>query len=221
MMRGFLLLVMLLSTTILKAEYNGYHYQFEIETVSGKKLIGYSYVADGYMEDDSIQSSNYLKMAIGFKSVSLADSFFYHTDRYTYMYRNPNDSANTEYPVYCLINPTGLPMSKIRSIRVIDRIRFSYLIGVFNEVTSKDLVWMRKPVLERYYFSAYLCDFALQLHKKSTKAKSIIQSIEKLTRPLKDEEFPEETLEEIQKKVEELLKQLHNEEVMIVTFCTC
>jgi hypothetical protein len=216
-----ILLLLMFFNFQLKADYNGFHFTFEIKTNDGKILKAYNYVAEYYWNNDSLSNQQYLLRSLGYQSGISDDTFYYFSNRLTYDYQNPEDSTGDRYQVYQLIDQAKILKREIHEIKVIDQFEFTYTLNIYNELDVSDLKWMQKEPKKRLRYSVYLCDFLICVHEESKKVDTILHSLSMLEEKYKAEEDNGDALEKYQEGFEELLKTLEGEKVVIVAGCGC
>jgi hypothetical protein len=216
----FLLFFLLLSLHA-KADYNGFHFTFEINTKDGKTLKAYSYVAEYYWNNDSLNNQQYLLRSLGYQAGISDDTFHFFNDRLTYNYQNPEDITGERFQVYQLIDQTKLHKREIREIKVINQIEFTYTLNIYNLLSAKDLKWIQKEPKKRVRFGVYLCDFLICVHEENKKVNTILHTLSMLEEKYKSEEDNGDALEKYQEEFEEILKTLEGEKVVIVAGCSC
>jgi hypothetical protein len=204
-----------------KAEYSGFHFTFEIKTNDGKILKAYSYVAEYYWNNDSLNNHQYLLRSIGYQTATSDDTFHFFDGRLTYNYQNPEDRTGERYQVYQLIQPNKLNKGEIREIKVLDQFEFTYTLSIYNLLNVSDLKWMQKEPKKRIRYGVYLCDFLICVHEESKKVNTILRSLSLLEEKYKVEEENGDALEKYQDEFDEILKTLKGEKVVIIAGCSC
>lgn len=213
-----------------KAEYNGYHITFTIETTNDLKLKGYSYVASAYLEMDSLQNTNYLKRALNQNSTGDWDkreSFTYFKRRIVYNYNNYFYDQQKQHEYY-LTEKTALPCKSIKNIRIDDMIDWSYLSNMVILNTS-DFNWLKSKPVKRYFFGSYLCEYEFFVHENNKKISQLLKPLiaqnEKLNQIEKSNNTTERELAEAYENADEVIndviEQLKGYKVVVVVFCTC
>lgn len=204
-----------------KAEYNSFHFTFEISTDYGETITGYNYVAEHYWNADSINNQQFLMHVLGFSNATSDDSFYYFQHRITYNYQYPYDSSNQEYQVHQLISLKGIGKNQIQKILIKDQLSSTYSLGIFNELEMNDQGWISsKPISTVNYFT-YLCDYLICVHVETPTTRDVLKKLQELSEQYKGEDLGEDDLEIYQGKFEKILIQLKNERVVIVAGCTC
>lgn len=204
-----------------KAEYSGFHFSFEINTKDGRILKAYSYVAEYYWNNDSLNNQQYLLRSLGYQSGISDDTFYYFSNRLTYDYQNPEDSTGERYQVYQLIDQAKLHKREIQEIKIIDQFEFTYTLNIYNLLSAQDLKWMHKEPKMRVRYGVYLCDFLICVHEESNKVKSALRLFSELEEKYKLDEENSDALEKYQEEFEKILKTLKGEKVVIVAGCSC
>lgn len=204
-----------------KAEYNSFHFTFEIYTDQGETITGYNSVAEHYWRADSISNQQFLMRVLGFSTATSDDTFYYFQDRITYNYQYPNDSSNQEYQVHQLISLKGIGKNQIQQILIKNQLSSTYSLGIFNELEISDQGWVSsKPISTVNYFT-YLCDYLICVHAETPVTRDVLKKLLELSEQYNGENVSEDDLEIYQDKFEKILIQLKNEKVVIVAGCTC
>ena len=204
-----------------KAEYSGFYFTFEIITNDGKIIKAFSYVAEYYWNNESLNNQQYLLRSLGYQSGISDDTFYYFSNRLTYDYQNPEDSTGERYQVYQLIDQTKLHKREIREIKVVDQFEFTYTLNIYNQLDVSDLKWMQKEPKKRVRYGVYLCDFLICVHEESNKVKSALRLFSELEEKYKLDEENSDALEKYQEEFEKVLITLEGEKVVIVAGCGC
>ena len=191
--------IFFLSTTV-RAEYNGYHIRFELETTKGETKFGFVYVASAYLKMDSLKNTNYLKKALdqSWGEWNKRDSLVYFKERIEYKFRYVGDSLGEENSIYSLANKQAISANEIKSITITEMIEETYLVGVSSPLSISDTIWTNREPLSSYSFSGYLCYHQIYVHISSKKTDRIIDILQRKEDELKDIEI-----------------------VVIITECTC
>lgn len=222
-----LLLVSLASLTGM-AEYGGYHIRFTIKKKNGQSSEGYAYVAEAYLNMDSLKNTSYLQRALDqyFGDRSL-DTFYFFKHRIEYKYRSLYDSSGN-HSIYTLDHKIHLLCKDIQTITITQMIEQTYAIGISNNVRIADTSWMRKAPVMSKVTGGYLCSHQIFVHQNSKKISEVFRKLdlklEEYTKREKKaieagEEFKEE--DEIDNEIHKLLELLKGQKVVIVSECSC
>lgn len=219
-----ILLWSIVFSPLLKAEYNGYHLQFEIETVKGNKIIGYSYVYSSFFNSDSINDTNYLVKVLDLSNDGVdGDSLHYFMDRIKYKYRQVGDSQGEKIPIYTLDNKQVIPDKEIRSIDILESINQTYMIGISSPLSISDTTWTNKEPLKSYSFGAYLCYHQIFIHKNSKEIENIITRLSAKQKKTGKYEIDQETGDKLDAEFSRIIEELIllDEKIVVITECSC
>lgn len=198
----------------LKAEYNSYHIEITIETTAGKKLKGFVYKTDGFIEGDSIYNPGYLLGALSWDFYGPTDSIRYFKNRFEYKY---SFDGTVEERIYALVNPAVIPVSSVVAISIDTVINFSYLLNISNYTSAKDTNWMKKPPVNKVAHDGYLCSYQIYMHKETKKTQAILKELEAYDKKYKDAKDTDHSDEELSK----IIHKLNGEKVIVISFCSC
>ena len=204
-----------------KAEYNGQHFTFIIQTNQGESIKAYNYVADGYFSNDSIGNQAYLLMVLGYPTSFSDDSFTFFQDRISYTYNYPGDPNKEEYKVFQLIQEKSILKSEIQKITITDKFEFTYSVGIHNELNASDRSWMISKPRESVNYGVYLCEYLIFVHKPTKTTRLVLEELKKLSTEYIGEDLEDAKLEEYAEAFQLLLKKLTSEQVVIVAGCSC
>ena len=204
-----------------KAEYNGQHFAFVIQTNKGESIKAYNYVADGYFSNDSMGNQAYLLRVLGYPNAFSDDSFTFFQDRISYAYNYPNDPKKEEFKVYQLIQEKSLLKSEIQKITITDQFEFTYSIGIHNELKASDRSWMISKPMESVNYGVYLCDYLIFVHKPTKTTRLVLEELKKLSTEYIGEDLEDAKLEEYAEAFRLILKKLASEKAVIVVGCSC
>lgn len=223
MKNAFTFLTIILLSTSVRAEYNGYHIKFSIETTNGEINNGYAYVASAYLNIDSLKNTEYLKKALdqSGKEWDDRDSLVYFNERIKYEYKMVGDSLGEKIPIYALKSRQAILSSEIMPISIEEMIDYTYLIGISSPLSISDTVWIKKEPLSSYSFGGYLCYHQIYIHQNSKKIDRIINLLKAKQAEINNIEIDYHNGDEIDKEFWEMIKQLYGEKVVIITECTC
>lgn len=204
-----------------KAEYNGQHFTFIIQTNQGESIKAYNYVADGYFSNDSIGNQAYLLRVLGYPTSFSDDSFTFFQDRISYTYNYPGDPNKEEYKVFQLIQEKSILKSEIQKITITDQFEFTYSIGIHNELKASDRSWIITKPKESVNYGVYLCEYLIFVHKPTNTTRLVLEELKKLSTEYIGEDLEDAKLEEYAEAFQLLLKKLTSEQVVIVAGCSC
>ncbi len=204
-----------------KAEYNGQHFTFIIQTNQGESIKAYNYVADGYFSNDSIGNQAYLLRVLGYPTSFSDDSFTFFQDRISYTYNYPGDPNKEEYKVFQLIQEKSILKSEIQKITITDKFEFTYSVGIHNELNASDRSWMISKPRESVNYGVYLCEYLIFVHKPTKTTRLVLEELKKLSTEYIGEDLEDAKLEEYAEAFQLLLKKLTSEQVVIVAGCSC
>ncbi len=233
----FLLLVLFKG----RAEYNGYHLKFSIETIEGQIIDGYNYIAAAYFDLDSARNSDYLVKR--FSSPMFIHpphgSVYFFKNRLRYDYQQGDDLEI--YHIYGVLDSSSIPNRRVKSITLISVINQNYLTSIFNKLSIKDTIWMKFKPKEYKRYVGYLCDYTVFIHQKTKvteEADIELQAllanyqakIEELEEEMKFANGQERTdlkkqiddlSNEIDEQLAEIISKLNGQKVVILGTCTC
>ena len=216
-----LILFLVLFNIQAKAEYNGQHFTFIIQTNQGESIRAYNYVADGYFSNDSMGNQAYLLRVLGYPTSFSDDSFTFFQDRISYTYNYPGDPNKDEYKVYQLIQEKSILKSEIQKITITDQFEFTYSVGIFNELKATDRIWIKSKPKQSASYGVYLCDYLIFVHKPSKTTRVILEELKKLSSIYSVEDLENAKLDDYSDAFQLLLKKLNSEQVVIVAGCSC
>ena len=216
-----LILFLVLFNIQAKAEYNGQHFTFIIQTNQGESIKAYNYVADGYFSNDSMGNQAYLLRVLGYPKSFSDDSFTFFQDRISYTYNYPGDPNKEEYKVYQLIQEKSILESEIQKITITDQFEFTYSIGIHNELKASDRSWIISKPKESVNYGVYLCEYLIFVHKPTKTTRLVLEELKKLSTEYIGEDLEDAKLEEYAEAFQLLLKKLTSEQVVIVAGCSC
>ncbi len=215
------------------AEYNGYHVSFDIETNSGKEIEAYTYITVYGIDMDSADNTSYLIRALGggLRNYGNPDQLKYAKQRIKYEFVPSWSSDGEKSFIFSLSHIDSIRISDIKSIKVNDVIDYTYAVGLWNHLDSKDLKWIQKPPVKSYAFSGYLCSYQIFAHKLSDKNKRIFEKLQETQEKIntyfeKQDNYEIEDGEEIDedlfdKLIGDLMIELDLEKVIVIEECTC
>jgi hypothetical protein len=204
----------LLFSYAVKAEYNGYHFEFTIETTEGQLLKGYVYKASAYLDEDSLSNSDYLIKAFSDDWNGHTDSIKYFKNRIKYNFYNQNDTGF----IFYLLNEEIIPSSSVKKIKIDEMIDYGYLSGIANELTLRDTSWMKKRPVKIATAGGYLCDAQIFIHKDSKKIKKLLKEIEAIEAKYNDMGGGNDKFDD---EIQKVIEKFKGEKVVIITTCTC
>lgn len=180
MRKSLIILIAVLFSTSLRAEYNGYHITILFENVKGQITKGYVYVAAAYLNMDSLSNSEYLKRALdqSSKDWSKRDSLTYFKNRIKYEYSAVLDSSGAKNSIYYLTGKAVVSFKSIKSLKIEEMIDFSYTQGISNELKLSDTAWMKKEPMRKLSFGGYLNSYQIFIHENSSKIRAVIKQLE-------------------------------------------
>lgn len=223
-----ILIISLLSINA-KAEYNGYHVMFSIETYNNEIHTAYAYLAPTNLNLDSLNNKNYLQKRLdqSWKENYLKDSLTYFLERVKYDYKRHEGLSDNIYSIYSLNSKASISFDDIKSIQVIDFIEQTYAVNISSPITLADSIWYKNDPIKSYSFGGYLCFYQVYVHSDSKKVDQIIQRLlEKQKQLIELEENDEMEIDlkngdEIDNEFYEIIKELNSEKVVVISECTC
>ncbi len=230
-MRLFLIIVIIFSSFQSSfAEYGGLQIKFELVLNDGSTEIGYEYLIENYVIEDSLKSDEYLLKAILNNIIrnNSPDSLMFFEHRFTYYYSFPEDTSAEIFTIYYLSNKKGVQLKDLKKVHLLTTIHQSYLSGISNILSISDTSWIYSKPIQSFVFSGYLCSYLVYINSKTSKTDSLINDLNtvqiKISEAFKEQElhpdeFPEK--EEFDGDIYKILEELFNERVVIVGECTC
>jgi hypothetical protein len=219
------LLVIILLAIIVKAEYSGYHFKFQVVTIHGEVYTGYAYVAGAYIDLDSIRNTNYAKKALdqSWKDWDERDSLVFYSNRIQYAYTYVWDSVgvDNQNKIFDLTTRKAFAHYEIKSIFILEVIDFSYTTWISNTLSVVDTSWMNKEPVSRFMVDGYLCSHQVFVHKSSKKIEKIRKLLIRRMEEINGEENEYNEGDELDKEIWNIVCQLFGEKVVIVTSCSC
>ncbi len=217
------ILIFTLITITARAEYNGYHIKFKIETTKGETRIGFVYVPSAYFDKDSIQSTDYLKYALdqSWGDRDNKDSLFYFKERIKYQYQEVGNTQGEKREIFALNNKQSISYKDIKLITIIEMQDFTYLIGVSSPLSISDVTWISKKPLQSYAFSGYLCYYQVFVHVNSKKIEGIIKRLNAKQKSIENMDVDYENGDAVDDELWKIIKELYGEKVVVITECTC
>ncbi len=228
---GLLFGLFLCTSTL--AEYNGYHLSLEIKTKSGNTIEAYSYITVNGIDPDSLQNIQHIIRRIqqGLGNYNNPGHIKYASQRIKYEF-TPNWAENGEKNrIFSLSHIDSIAISDIQSIQVKDIIDYTYLVGIWNELDVQDVRWIKKPPVQSYTFSGYLCSYQVFAHELSAKNKLIFEKLLNKQQEIDDyyrrvenyelddgEELDEDLFDD---QIGDLMSQLELSRVIVISECTC
>lgn len=193
MRKTLIIIIAVIFSTSLRAEYNGYHIALSIENLKGQITKGYVYVASAYLNMDSLNNSEYLKRALdqSWKDWDKRDSLTYFKERIKYEYTAVWDSSGPKKSIYYLTGKTVLSFKSIKSIKIEEMIHFGYTKGIANELKLSDTTWMKREPVRKVSFGGYLHSYQIFIHENSPQINAIIKQLE-----IKQKEFDNTELDD-------------------------
>ncbi len=220
------------------AEYNGWYLKLEITTTSNEEIIGYVYRASAYLKEDSLNNESYVTRTLT-QPLNPSEYMVYHEMLYRYEYTPVG--AQEPYHNYALLGERSITTTEIRSIKILNRIDFSYLENVANVYLPSDTLWMNTLPVAKTMADGYLCSWQVFVHEETANTKKVLAELKaysiKNEQQFKqlDEELENangEYYREIEAKIEDLqdrldgiaskiLAKFEGEKVVIISFCSC
>ncbi|MCZ4408217.1 hypothetical protein O3Q51_05325 [Cryomorphaceae bacterium 1068] len=225
-----------------KAEYNGYHIEFDLTLSSGETVHGYQYLTGYISTSDDMSLEEYIE---GRKDLLLNNHFQDGLGDYAFFqnrikYEWGGTPGNRHF-IFTLIDKQSIDTAAVRSIAVSEIIPYSYITGVVSTHQMADTVWMKADHLEYRTFGGYLCSYQLFFHEWNTDLEKAIADAETQLKKVEDEIAQlEEDLKyvdgteyhEIEAQIEELTESLDqiasdalvpffDYKVVIIGECTC
>lgn len=209
-------------STILKAEYNGYQIKFEMETVTGNKIIGYVYTSKS-IESDSINNTNYLKNVLDRTWEGDGDSLHYYKERIKYKYKRVSVNQGKKYSIYGLNNMQVISKHEIKSIEILETINQSFMVGISSPLSISDTTWINKEPLKSYSFGAYLCFHQIYIHVTSQKIENILSKLQSKQIEVDETDFGQKMGDKLDDEFHEIIAELIrlDEKVVVLTECSC
>ncbi len=231
-----------LGSLFAKAEYNGYHIEFDLTLSSGEKVHGYQYLTGYIPTPDDMSLAAYVESR---KDLLLNNPFADELGDYAY-YQNRikytwGDGEEAEHFIFTLVDKQSIDTASVKSIAVLGIIPYSYISGVVSSHQMADTVWMKEKQVEYRTFGGYLCSYQLFFHEwnadlekavadAETQLEKVKQEIAQLEEDLKSVDGTENY--EIEAKIEELTESLDqiasdalapffDYKVVIIDECTC
>ncbi len=230
------LVVLLGFCAALRAEYNGAFYQFEIEMQDGTIDTGYCYIADAYIETDSLNNSDYFKNRI-YRSVYYnQDSLSYYQHFFPYQFKlHYSNDVLTEY---ITIDRVVVQYSKVKSVRFLNAYSSSYISGVGSFHAPEDIVWMKNPPVDSFSIGGHLCGWYIFIHDTTPEITDWKQKVQQKAKALwiqydqLGEEFDysrsdsaRKSYSQFEDELDSILSdyvfELTGQKVVIIVECTC
>jgi len=230
MRKTLIILIAVIFSTSLRAEYNGYHITISIENIKGQITKGYVYVASAYLNMDSLNNSEYLKKALdqSWKDWNKRDSLTYFRDRIKYEYTAVWDSSGAKNSIYYLTGKTVLSFKSIKSIKIEEMIDFGYTQGIANELKLSDTTWMKREPLRKLSFEGYLHSYQIFIHENSAKINEIIKQLEIKQKEIDQTELQDDNGDTDYRKGDKIddelwgiIKKLNKLKVVIIAESSC
>lgn len=219
----FLLLTIILLSTTVRADYEGYHFQIELETINGKNEIGFIYLISIDLDSDSLNNTDYINALLkqNWKEENQNKNLVYFKERVNYEYREVGDSLGEKMLIYSLFDEQTILSKEIKSITFIDLLYIPYSIGITNPISLSDTIWMNKEPLSSYHFSGYNCNYQVFIHKNSETLETIIKDLK--TKQVEINEADIDYIEgyAIDQQLWQIIEELFKEKVIIIGECTC
>ena len=241
-MRIFISLFFCLSMLIAKAEYDGYHVEFDLHLKSGETIHGYQYLAGFISDSDNISRKETIESRKDFLlgnqfNDGLGDySFYQKRIKYTWEYEEAEESF-----IFALIEKQSIDTAAVASILVIEIIPYSYLMGVASSHDWSDRQWMAEKPKKVHQFGGYFCDYQVFFHEWNEGIASLVTEInsemaraETIISKLKEdlpyadgneydeiEEEIDRLTESLDEKIDDLLAPIYNYKVVVISMCTC
>jgi hypothetical protein len=227
---------------VAKAEYNGYHIEFDLHLKSGETIHGYQYLAGYIPTPDDMSLAEYVESR---KDLLLNNHFedglgdyAYHQNRIKYTWGN---RLGNKHFIFTLVDKHTIDTSDVKTIDVLEIIPYSYITGVVSSHQMADTVWMKEEHVEYRSFGGYLCAYNVFFHEWNadleeavSQAQEQIESVEKEIALLEEDlEYTDGAeYDKIKAKIEELtdsLDQIASDilapffdyKVVIIAECTC
>lgn len=240
--RMLILLFFCFATFLAKAEYNGYHIEFDLHLKSGDTIHGYQYLTGYISPPDDMSLSEYVESR---KDLLLNNAFAdglgdyaYHQNRIKYTWGN---SPGNKHFIFTLVDKQAIDTMDVQAVNVLEIIPYSYITGVVSTHQMADTVWMNHEHVEHRSFGGYLCAYDVFFHEWNADIeKAVSQAQEQINSAEEEIARLEEELEYIdgaeyyerEAKIEELtdsLDQIASDvlapffayKVVIIAECTC
>jgi hypothetical protein len=212
------------------AEYGGFHIKFELVLNDGSTEIGYEYLIENYIIEDSLRSDEYLLKAIMNNIIrdNSPDSLLFFEHRFPYYYSFPEDTSAEIFTIYYLSNKKRVQLKDLKKVHLLTIINQSYLSGISNNLSISDTSWIYSKPIQSFVFSGYLCSYLVYIHSKTPKTDFLLNELNAVQlkineafkeQELQPDEFPEK--EEFDGDIYKILEELFNERVVVVGECTC
>jgi hypothetical protein len=213
-----IILILLFSTSI-KAQFGGYQLSIEITTVDDHTSNGYSYVASNNFNLDSLENTNYLFNRIdqGFEITHPDDSFSYFKNRINYS----NEDYNSDNKLFYLLDPVIIESKNIKSISIKSMDNQSTMIGFSNILSLSDTTWIMTNPIEKHSYSGYLCHYEIFVHEKTKKNEEIITRLELYLKEIENIKNDNELDTYIDEKILKILEELNGQKVIVISQCSC
>jgi hypothetical protein len=230
MKRILIIIIAVVYSTSLRAEYNGYHITLSIENAKGQISKGYVYVASAYLNTDSLNNSEYLKKALdqSCKDWDKRDRLTYFKERIKYEYTTVWDNSWTKNSIYYLTGKTVLSFKSIKNIKIEEMIDFGYTQGIANELKLSDTTWMKREPLNKVSFGGYLHSYQIFIHENSPKINEIIKQLEIKQKEIDNTELQDDNGDtdyrkgdKIDEELWEIIKKLNKFKVVIIAESSC
>ncbi len=210
------LTILSLSAGVKAQYYYGYYIKFDAETIHGETKTGFVYLAAHYLNNDSLNNTDYLKKALSQRAIEWhkRDSLVYYKERIKYDYIPVDDSLGSKSTIYRLNNEQAIANNEIQAIKIRDMIEQSYFIQISNPLSAADTVWASKRPLRSYSFTGFVCYFQIFVHENSQNTNRIIKQLQE-----KQHKANEIDPNEIDEAFLNIIEELYGEKVVVVTEC--
>jgi hypothetical protein len=240
--RALIFLFFCVVTTFAKAEYDGYHIEFDLYLKSGDTIHGYQYLTGYISPPDDMSLAEYVESR---KDLLLNNHFedglgdyAYHQNRIKYTWgNNPGD----KHFIFTLVDKWSIDTADVKEVVVSEIIPYSYISGVVSSHQMADTVWMNDEHVEYRSFGGYLCAYDVFFHEWNEDIEKAVRHAEEQINSVEEEIARlEEELEyvdgaeyyETELKIEELadsLDQIASDvlapffdyKVVVIAECTC
>jgi len=221
-------------STLVRAEcyHNGYYVRFGMMVSDSTSDNGYAHVY-GYvfvyscdLNIDSLRCTEHLKKA--FVRGKEDDTLTYFQHRMIYQYprsHNPDSPLEEKIPIYYLLNKATVPLKNIRWIEINELIRYPSYIKISSELQLCDNTWIGQvPIKIVAFWSnwSFVCSHQLFIHANSEKVDAVIRQLalkQKELEGMKYEDIDNNSVK-INKEIEEIVRKLDGEKVVVVSECT-
>lgn len=175
----------------LKAEYDGYHIHFEIETFTGDRIDGYFDASPLYFQKDSLQNTVYLiRLFQSNKIKGDSANFGFYQDKISY---TPTDllTLRQNAPIKGFLNDTTIAFSTIKNAKVLDMEWFSYCSGtsLFGSYNYQDTLWMQSELKKSILIEGYLTAYEVHIFEDSPEKDVLLKDLELLQNEIDDWTF--------------------------------